>query len=44
MEKLTSIKVCDCFFDVGIYCLSEDFPYANFFHLCLQAKNGKRNS
>ena len=31
MEKLTSIKVFDCFFDVGIYCLSEDLPYANFF-------------
>ena len=41
---MTSIKVCDCFFNVPIYCLSEDLPYANFFSLCLQAWNDKRNS
>ena len=38
-----SIRVCDCFLDTAIYCLSEELPYANFFYYCLQARDDKRN-
>ena len=35
-----TIKVCDCFLDVSVYCLSiNNFFYADFFHHCLQTKN-----
>ena len=28
------MRVCDCFFDVAIYCLSEDLLYVNFLWTC----------
>ena len=44
MEQLRSIRVCDCFLDVAIYCFPKDLLYANFCHECLEVKNDKRNS
>ena len=39
-----SIRVCDCFLDVTIYCLFEDLRYLNFFRYCLQEKDDRRNT
>ena len=39
-----SIKICDCFLDAAVYCLHEDLPYANSFHLCLETKDDGRNT
>ena len=39
-----SVRVCDCFLDVAIYCLFEDLPYVNFFWYCLHEKDDRRNT
>ena len=39
-----SVRVCDCFPDEAIYCLSEDLLYADFFNLCLQRQKDRRNT
>ena len=36
-----SAKVCDCFFDVAIYCKTKDVVYEEFFNLCLHQRNRK---
>ena len=39
------MKVCDCFLDVAVYCLTvKNLVYADFFHHCLQVKKDKRKS
>lgn len=41
-----TIKVCDCFLDVAIYCLFsiEGLCYTDVFNRCFQAKSQKSNS
>ena len=38
-----SIKVCDSFLDVSVYCKTTGIVYGEFLNLCLQQKNRKRS-
>ena len=32
---MSTIKVCDCFFDVAVYCEMVESPYRDFFNYCM---------
>ena len=36
------IKVCDYFFDVGVYCKKNNLFYSKFFNRCLKERTEKR--
>ena len=38
------IKVCDCFFDVAVYCKMVESPYRKFFNLCMNEKHSRKTS
>ena len=35
----SAIEVCDCFFDVGVYCKMKDSSYKQCFSLYMKVKN-----
>ena len=40
----SSIKVCDCFFDVGVYCKWKDSTYKEIFSFCMIEKDKRKAS
>ena len=44
MPRPNLVKVCDCFFDVGVYCMMKDLSYRDFFTLCIKERDDKRCS
>ena len=43
-EKKSITKVCDCFFNVAVYCKISESPYREFFNLCMNKKQDKKTS
>ena len=41
---LSSINVCDCFFDVLVYCKMVESPYIEFFNFCMNEKHDRKTS
>ena len=40
----SAIEVCDCFFDVGVYCKMKDSSYKQCFSLYMKDKNDRKTS
>ena len=39
-----ALKVCGCFFDVGVYCKMKDSFYIEFFSLCMKERDDRKTS
>ena len=44
MPRPNLVKVCNCFYDVGVYCMMKDLSYTDFFTLCIKERDDKRCS
>ena len=43
-KMLSSIKVCDCFFDVTVYCKMTEPPYSEFSNLFMNEEHDRKTS
>ena len=41
---LSSIKVCDYFFDVAVHCKMVESPHREFFNCCMNEKHDRKTS
>ena len=39
-----AIKVCNCFFDAGVYCQMKDSSYGEFFSVCMKERDDRKTS